>query len=139
VQDCRLGICVLLRCPCTFGGCRLPPFLVLHSLDPLHSPLVPLTSLNPYHEIVTATPHTPPHPHLIPAPGSLDVEEACRGFLDLAKEGAAACVAVVFSDPAFADLFQRLYSRWAAGGGQAAHGWCRNAGWYVGSHGTRGE
>ncbi|KAI7841448.1 hypothetical protein COHA_004843 [Chlorella ohadii] len=50
--------------------------------------------------------------------GSLDVEEACRGFLDLAKEGAAACVAVVFSDPAFADLFQRLYSSddWRSGG-----------------------
>lgn len=50
--------------------------------------------------------------------GSLDVEEACRGFLDLAKEGAAACVAVVFSDPAFAELFQRLYSSddWRSGG-----------------------
>lgn len=37
------------------------------------------------------------------------MEEACRGFLDLAKEAAAACVAVVFGDPAFADLFQQLY------------------------------
>lgn len=52
----------------------------------------------------------PPTPCSFPA-GSLDVEEACRGFLDLAKEAAAACVAVVFSDPAFAELFQRLYSR----------------------------
>ncbi|PSC69331.1 exocyst complex component Sec6 [Micractinium conductrix] len=40
--------------------------------------------------------------------GSLDVEDACRGFLDLAKEGAAGCVATVFSDPAFADLFSRV-------------------------------
>ncbi|KAI3425101.1 hypothetical protein D9Q98_008479 [Chlorella vulgaris] len=49
--------------------------------------------------------------------GSLDVEAACRGFLDLAKEGAAACVAVVFSDPAFADLFTRLYwtEEWRSG------------------------
>lgn len=37
------------------------------------------------------------------------MEGACRGFLDLAKEGVAACVAVVFSDPAFAELFTRLY------------------------------
>lgn len=58
-----------------------------------------------------------PGPTLPPPPGSLDVEEACRGFLDLAKEGAAACVAVVFSDPAFAELFQRLYSRWGGGWG----------------------
>ena len=54
---------------------------------------------------------TSTHPLLLPPAGSLDVEEACRGFLDLAKEAAAACVAVVFSDPAFAELFQRLYSR----------------------------
>lgn len=48
-----------------------------------------------------------------PAPaGVLDVEPACRGFLDLAKEGVAACVAAVFADPAFADLFLRLYCRW---------------------------
>lgn len=61
-----------------------------------------------------AHPHTPhthvPHPH--PTTGVLDIEDACRGFLELAKEGAAACVAVVFADPAFADLFQRLYCRW---------------------------
>lgn len=31
--------------------------------------------------------------------------------MELAKEGVAACVAAVFSDPAFADLFQRLYCR----------------------------
>ena len=41
--------------------------------------------------------------------GQLDIEDACRGFLDLAKDAVAACVAVVFSDPAFADLFTRMY------------------------------
>lgn len=41
--------------------------------------------------------------------GSLDVEGACRGFLDTAKLGAAACVAAVYADPAFADLFLSLY------------------------------
>lgn len=50
------------------------------------------------------------------------MEEACRGFLDLAKEGAAACVAVVFSDPAFAELFQRLYSRREWGVGRHSRG-----------------
>lgn len=54
----------------------------------------------------------PPSPSTpLPLPGLLDVEPACRGFLELAKEGVAACVAAVFSDPAFADLFPRLYCR----------------------------
>lgn len=60
-------------------------------------------------------PRTQPHPH--PA-GQLDVEEACRGFLDVAKEAAAALVASVFADPAFADLLTRLCctDEWRAGG-----------------------
>lgn len=50
--------------------------------------------------------------------GQLDVEEACRGFLDVAKEAAAALVASVFADPAFADLLTRLCctDEWRAGG-----------------------
>ena len=54
----------------------------------------------------------------LPRAGSLDVEGACRGFLELAKEGVAACTAVVFADPAFAELFTRLYcsEEWRNGG-----------------------
>eukprot|EP00887_Chlorella_sp_A99_P000004 scaffold16.g4.t1 len=52
------------------------------------------------------------------ARGQLDIEDACRGFLTLAKEAVATLVAVVFSDPGFAELFPRLYcsDEWRAGG-----------------------
>ena len=52
--------------------------------------------------VVFLSPAHPQCPYASPPAGSLDVEDACRGFLDLAKEGAAGCVATVFSDPAFA-------------------------------------
>ncbi|KAL4437795.1 hypothetical protein ABPG77_005707 [Micractinium sp. CCAP 211/92] len=50
--------------------------------------------------------------------GQLNVEEACRGFLDLAKEAAAALVAAVYADPGFADLLTRLCCTddWRGGG-----------------------
>lgn len=58
----------------------------------------------------------------VPGAGSLDVEGACRGFLDLAKEAAAAAVALVFADPAFADLLSRLYAsdEWRSGAATAS-------------------
>ena len=58
----------------------------------------------------------PPHlPTLLL--GSLDIDDACRGFLDLAKEATAACVAVVFADPGFADLFAQVATteEWRSG------------------------
>lgn len=40
--------------------------------------------------------------------GRLDVEYACRGFLELSKAGVAACVAAAFGDPGLTDLFGRM-------------------------------
>ena len=49
--------------------------------------------------------------------GDLDIDVACRGFVELAKEATAACVATVFADPAFADLFSRVAAgeEWRSG------------------------
>ena len=41
--------------------------------------------------------------------GQLDIEDACRGFLDLAKAACAGVCGSIFSDPAFAELFHRMY------------------------------
>ena len=41
----------------------------------------------------------------------LDIEDACRGFLDLAKAACTGVCASIFSDPAFAELFHRMYCR----------------------------
>ena len=46
--------------------------------------------------------------------GQLDIEDACRGFLDLAKAACAGVCGSIFSDPAFAELFHRMYCRRAA-------------------------
>lgn len=40
--------------------------------------------------------------------GLLDIEEQCRGFLDLAKAATALLVKSMFSDTAFLDLFNKL-------------------------------
>lgn len=40
--------------------------------------------------------------------GLLDIEEQCRGFLDLAKAATALLVKSMFSDTAFLDLFTKL-------------------------------
>lgn len=40
--------------------------------------------------------------------GLLDIEEQCRGFLDLAKAATALLVKSMFNDPAFLDLFTKL-------------------------------
>lgn len=41
--------------------------------------------------------------------GRLDIENQCRGFLELAKEAVGHLVASIFSDAAFAELFHKLY------------------------------
>lgn len=68
--------------------------------------------------------HPPPTPSLPPAraAGQQDIEAACRGFLELAREAASACVALIYSDPGFADLFPRLYcsEEWRSGGAPAS-------------------
>lgn len=40
--------------------------------------------------------------------GLLDIEEQCRGFLELAKAATALLVKSMFSDTAFLDLFNKL-------------------------------
>lgn len=40
--------------------------------------------------------------------GLLDIEEQCRGFLDVAKAATALLVKSMFSDSAFLDLFNKL-------------------------------
>ena len=47
----------------------------------------------------------------------LDIEEACRGFLDLARAACAGVCASIFSDAPFAELFFRMYAaeEWLAG------------------------
>ncbi len=40
--------------------------------------------------------------------GLLDIEEQCRGFLDLAKSATALLVKSIFSDTAFVDLFSKI-------------------------------
>lgn len=40
--------------------------------------------------------------------GLLDIEEQCRGFLDLAKTATALLVKCIFSDTAFVDLFSKV-------------------------------
>ena len=40
--------------------------------------------------------------------GLLDIEEQCRGFLDLAKAATGLLVKSLFSDTAFLDLFNKL-------------------------------
>ena len=90
--------------------------LLLYCTQPASCALLCL-SAGPAFPPITA----PGPPCCLPAhtpAGCLDIEDACRGFLDLAREAAAACVAVVFSDPAFADLFTRLYCTddWRGGG-----------------------
>jgi len=53
----------------------------------------------------------------IPLQGRLDIENQCRGFLELAKEAVGHLVASVFSDAAFAELFHKLYcsEEWQSG------------------------
>lgn len=53
-------------------------------------------------------------PHL---KGQLDIEAACRGFLELAKEAVHHCVSLVYADPGFVELFGRLYcsEEWRCG------------------------
>lgn len=40
--------------------------------------------------------------------GLLDIEEQCRGFLELAKSATALLVKSIFSDTAFVDLFSKI-------------------------------
>ena len=40
--------------------------------------------------------------------GSLDIEQQCRGFLDLSKTATAQLVTSIFADVAFAELFTKL-------------------------------
>lgn len=44
----------------------------------------------------------------IPLQGSLDIEQQCRGFLDLSKTATAQLVTSIFADAAFAELFTKL-------------------------------
>ena len=49
--------------------------------------------------------------------GRLDIENQCRGFLELAKEAVGHLVSAIFADTAFAELFHKLYcsEEWQSG------------------------
>ena len=54
--------------------------------------------------------------------GKVDIDAACRGFMDLAKLAMAALVESMFSFPPFLQLFHKLYCspEWTAGDASAS-------------------